>query len=308
MTQSFYSNGKLLITGEYVVLDGALALALPTTLGQHLDVETISEPEIQWISLDENNAIWFEDTFTCESLTSISKTSKNPVSLRLSSLLKIAKQNNPEFLSTNVEERGFKVTTKLDFARDWGLGSSSTLINNIALWANVDPMTLLSHTFGGSGYDIACARHNTPILYQVGDPAKVQEVGFDPSFKNELFFIHRNKKQNSRESISTYKQNKTNSNAIIKKINSITSQLLNAGNRAEFDGLISQHERLIGEVTNQTPIKEDLFPDYKYAIKSLGGWGGDFILATGPKPYVHDYFNSKSYTTILSYSELILNS
>ena len=33
-TQTFYSNGKLLITGEYVVLDGAKALALPTKFGQ----------------------------------------------------------------------------------------------------------------------------------------------------------------------------------------------------------------------------------------------------------------------------------
>jgi len=31
---SFYSNGKLLITGEYLVLDGAKALALPTKYGQ----------------------------------------------------------------------------------------------------------------------------------------------------------------------------------------------------------------------------------------------------------------------------------
>ena len=38
-TQTFYSNGKLLITGEYVVLDGAKALALPTKFGQSLVVK-----------------------------------------------------------------------------------------------------------------------------------------------------------------------------------------------------------------------------------------------------------------------------
>ena len=36
MKKTFYSNGKLLITGEYVVLDGAKALALPTKYGQNL--------------------------------------------------------------------------------------------------------------------------------------------------------------------------------------------------------------------------------------------------------------------------------
>ena len=34
----FYSNGKLLITGEYFVLNGALSLALPTVYGQHLEI------------------------------------------------------------------------------------------------------------------------------------------------------------------------------------------------------------------------------------------------------------------------------
>jgi len=37
--ETYRSNGKLLLTGEYVVLDGALSLALPTTLGQRLTVE-----------------------------------------------------------------------------------------------------------------------------------------------------------------------------------------------------------------------------------------------------------------------------
>ena len=35
--------------------------------------------------------------------------------------------------------------------------TSSTLIANLAKWSNVDPYILLSETFGGSGYDIACA-------------------------------------------------------------------------------------------------------------------------------------------------------
>ena len=37
-------------------------------------------------------------------------------------------------------KNGFKVTTKLDFPKNWGLGTSSTLINNIAQWAQVDAL------------------------------------------------------------------------------------------------------------------------------------------------------------------------
>lgn len=304
MTQSFYSNGKLLITGEYVVLDSANALALPTKLGQHLDIEPIAESKIIWTSLDHTGHIWFKDTFNLNTLLSNSKNAKNPISTQLTTLLKAAKRENPNFLNS---ENGFKVTTRLEFPGDWGLGSSSTLINNLALWANVNPMTLLLQSFGGSGYDIACARHNTPIIYKMGPPPITKEVMFNPCFKDELFFVHRNKKQNSRDSISTYSQNKTNTSVIIDKIDAITAKLLKVNNRLDFELLITEHESLIGEITNQTPIKVELFPDYKYAIKSLGGWGGDFILVTGNKEYVFNYFNNKNYTTIIPYSDLILN-
>ena len=69
---------------------------------------------------------------------------------------------NPEFLQS---EQGFLVKTNLTFPRDWGLGTSSTLINNIAQWAKVDAFQLLWNSFSGSGYDIANAQYNTPILY-----------------------------------------------------------------------------------------------------------------------------------------------
>src|SRR5680860_249695 len=63
MTRSFYSNGKLLLTGEYAVLDGALSLAVPTRYGQSLSVEEIGSSQLQWKSWDKNRKIWFEGTF-----------------------------------------------------------------------------------------------------------------------------------------------------------------------------------------------------------------------------------------------------
>ena len=55
--QTFYSNGKLLITGEYVVLDGALSLALPTKFGQSLIIESINDQKLVWKSFDEKEEI-----------------------------------------------------------------------------------------------------------------------------------------------------------------------------------------------------------------------------------------------------------
>jgi len=52
-------------------------------------------------------------------------------------------------------------------------------------------------------------------------------------------------------------------------------------------------------------VKERLFPDYFGTLKSLGAWGGDFILATGTKETPR-YFKNKGFETILTYSEMIL--
>ena len=45
-----YSNGKLLISGEYVILDGALSLAVPTLFGQYLEILENDSKYIIWTS------------------------------------------------------------------------------------------------------------------------------------------------------------------------------------------------------------------------------------------------------------------
>ena len=62
--QPYYSNGKLLLTGEYVVLDGAKALAVPTKFGQLLNIKQGTNKQFKWTSLDFDATIWFEDTIT----------------------------------------------------------------------------------------------------------------------------------------------------------------------------------------------------------------------------------------------------
>ena len=61
-------NGKLLITGEYLVLDGALALALPVSFGQKLEFTYHKEPTdtLRWKSLDHNGMEWVNKTY-CKS-------------------------------------------------------------------------------------------------------------------------------------------------------------------------------------------------------------------------------------------------
>jgi len=307
----FYSNGKLLLTGEYVVLDGALSLALPTNYGQSLTVEIIDEPKIIWQSFDENDAIWFESKFDLKNNGILKPIqNSNQESERLYKILKAAKQLKPSFL---ISDPGYHIKTKLDFSINWGLGTSSTLINNIANWANVDAYKLLELTFGGSGYDIACAQHDKAITYKLEKPFDcalvdkriVKEVHFNPEFNENLYFVYLNKKQNSREGIAHYKANALNNPQVISEISDITLKLIDCTNLNEFESLINLHEEIISKTINQKTVKDLLFKDFKGSIKSLGAWGGDFVIVTSidnPRAY----FESKGFNTVITYSKMIL--
>ncbi|MCG7501372.1 MULTISPECIES: GYDIA family GHMP kinase [Tenacibaculum] len=305
-----YSNGKLLLTGEYVVLDGATSLAVPTKFGQDLIVEPIKESQLIWGSFTHTGECWFEASFDLPKLRLTSATfnsdkegSAEFIAETLRDILQEAKRLNPEFLTT---ENGFVVKTNLTFPQNWGLGSSSTLINNIATWANVNPFTLLWNAFSGSGYDIACAKHNTPILYKLEEKQPhIQEVNFNPHFSEELFFVHLNQKQNSREGIAHYKKHKEEAKILIPEIDNLTQEFLKANTSKDLEKIIIEHEQIISSIIKQDTVKQRLFSDYFGEVKSLGAWGGDFILVTGNEDTT-SYFQQKGFNTILTYKEMIL--
>ena len=302
MQKEFYSNGKLLLSGEYAILDGALGLAVPTKFGQSLQVKPTETGHLVWESRDENDKVWFQARFSPKDLCCITSTDRD-ASHTLEKLLAEAKKQNPGFLSG---ETGLKVQTSLSFPREWGLGTSSTLINNIAQWAQVDAYQLLWNAFGGSGYDIACAQYNGPILYQVKNgKVEVEEVDFSPPFKDNLFFIYLNKKQSSKEAIAAYRNENFDKKALISKITQITRDMVMAQDISEFTTLVEKHETLLSEILKIQPIKPKLFPDYPGFVKSLGAWGGDFVLASGESD-ASDYFKSKGYHTLISYKDMVL--
>lgn len=303
--KTFHSNGKLLITAEYLVLDGALTLALPTKKGQSLSVETSAEKGLHWISLDENKNRWFEANIDLNQLKyGFSEANLHEPKARLLQILAAAQDLNPLFLAENDQ---IQVKTELDFPRDWGLGSSSTLINNIANWAEVNAFDLLAKTFGGSGYDIACAQHNKPIFYHLKDEKPVvEEVDFAPGFSENIFFIHLNQKQNTRDAVKRYRnQPLLKLQEKITEISQLTRSILQAITLVEFERLITRHEAILSGLLHIPPVKSRLFPDFKGSIKSLGGWGGDFILVTGSQQDMQ-YFKDKGFTMIIPYKTMIL--
>jgi mevalonate kinase len=300
----YYSNGKLLLTGEYLILDGAKGLAVPSQYGQSLEVTPTETETIYWTGIDADGCIWYEDELSFETI--INKTITRETGDTRSTLIELlhfCSLNNTAFLS---QGKGYKLTTRLTFPRKWGLGTSSTLVNNLAQWLDVNPYRLLAETFGGSGYDIACAQHNQPILFHLkNEIAQVENIVFDPLFKDSLYFIYLNHKQSSKTAIQSYMNHRGRIDKIIPKINLLTKQFLRATSLDEFSNVMLEHEAIMSEVLEMKTVQEALFMDFKGTLKSLGAWGGDFILCASDTP-PHDYFFKKGYETIISYHDMVI--
>lgn len=301
MNQKFYSSGKLMITGEYLVLNGALSLAVPTKFGQTMQVTDISgSGSIYWQAKDQLGNIWFETSFSYldRKLRSISE---DPQVQVLKKILEEAMQLNKAFLN---DKGSIKILTELEFPREWGLGSSSTLISNIAMWAGVDPLQLFQNSLTGSGYDVAVAIEQKPVLYNlISEKPEWQVIPFDPEFKDALFFVYLGNKQLSSKEIERYRLLSKPDVKSIHHITEISKALIQTTQLDVFEGLLTEHEDIVSEVLGGATIKQRLFPDYKGCIKSLGAWGGDFILVCGKQGRA--YFSAKGYSVIIPWKDMV---
>lgn len=306
MKKTFRANGKLLLTGEYFVLDGALALALPTKLGQSLEVmdnEMLSD--LQMTSFDKFEKPWFMGSYALPDLSQLTA-NNDKVGKRFSQILQAARDLNPDFLNTF---DGKLAMTRLEFPRNWGLGTSSTLIYTIAKWAEIDPFTLLKKTFGGSGYDIACAGADGPINFaKNGDSQHFVAAPFDPPFKENLYFVFLEKKQNSREGIARYRAKVNEDSPLIGDMHGLSYAIGRSQKLTDFNKYLVEHEKLVAKTLELERAKDLYFKDFWGEVKSLGAWGGDFVLATSERSEAETraYFLEKGFPIFLKYEELIL--
>lgn len=304
---TYRAHGKLLLTAEYFVLDGAQALALPTRLGQSLRVSPLQEQKghLYWESKSPDGQVWFKATIDLRQLDCL-ETNAPAISDRLRQILQAIRHLHPGFLPPG---QSLRVVTLLEFPREWGLGTSSTLIATFAQWAGVDPYALLQATFGGSGYDIACANAQGPIFYQ-NLPAgpRVTNSHFHPDFHHQLFFTYLGQKQNSREGIAHYRNRNQDKAPFIQQITALSQAIAASKTLAEFAQLLEQHEAIVGDFIQLRPLKEERFSDYWGAVKSLGAWGGDFALLTSDRSAkeTRAYCNEKGLEVFYAYKDLIL--
>ena len=121
--KKFHAHGKLLITGEYLVLKGAMALAVPLNKGQTLSVETTSKSGLKWRA-ETLNGLWFEAKFDNE--LKLLETTDNKKAETLQLMLQKSIGQDP---SIQVKLNHSSVNTMLEFDPSWGWGSSSTLLH-----------------------------------------------------------------------------------------------------------------------------------------------------------------------------------
>ncbi|MCT3815627.1 30S ribosomal protein S6 [Elizabethkingia anophelis] len=282
-------------------MDGAKALAIPTKPGQDLSAEKIDDHRslIYWETYREGK-LWLKTCIDYKNLfvTETNIANASAFILKIFSTLKDMRSESLE------ADYSYILKSNVQFPENFGLGSSSTLMNNIANWGNVDAFALNDIALGGSGYDIAVAKAGAPIIYIRNRGNKtVETVNYSPSFKDQLLFVHLNKKQDSREGITMYKQMEK-SQDLIHYFSKLTDEILISGNLENFSLIMEDHEKTMSNFLKIPTVKEKYFKNAPSFFKSLGAWGGDFILTTKFCDY-ENYFLHNGFPNFFSYDELI---
>ncbi|MFB6318980.1 GYDIA family GHMP kinase [Saccharicrinis sp. FJH54] len=300
-----YSKGKLMLAGEYLVLAGSKSLSVPLKAGQKLTISFNADGphEVLWKTFEgESQPIEF--SFPIED---IDQQKYKPEGDRgyLLRILRSARRINRTFLA----ERGLYVAeSEFDPGLKPGLGQSSSLISNIAFWADVDVYRLNRLMSKGSGYDLATARAESAITFVKQCPSPdIESVSLKPEILDKLFLVHLNKKESSEKSISLYLKLLMTKKKAVASMNTIIEEMVNAGSVSVFGKLMDQHDKLLAGVLRRKTVKDLYFKDFKGFVKSSGAWGGDYILALTEEneKWVKDYFTEKGYKQVLKLNELI---
>lgn len=264
-----------------------------------------SGAELHWITKDQNKEKWFECKLSLIDF-SIEKTTDEEKAIFIQTLIKSAAELNSDFLS---QWKKYRVTAQLEFDPDWGWGTSSTLITNIAHWAELSPFELFFETQTGSGYDIAAAMSSGPIMYQKNDN-ELSFEGFDADLEllDRIYVFYQGQKSNSAKAVSSWKKQKKWKAKDIEHISEMAEKIGSGCSISEAVEVFREHENLLSKLLNQSPLQEN-HPGYEEGvIKSLGAWGGDFAMALHHDPdFTEKYLKEKNIDPFFRLSDIILS-
>lgn len=300
--KEYYAHGKLLLTAEYFVLHGAKAIALPLQYGQRMDVTKGRQDGILSWKAFMQEGLWFSCDFRLPDFE-IVNSSDPEKAIILQDVFRAILQMNPA-----VElGHSLDVHTRIDFHNQWGLGSSSTLIANLANWAGVDAFRLNEMIFNGSGFDIACATADGPIFYRRNELP--EPVILNYPFLDNLYFIYSGSKKSTRNEVRRFLNGGFIPKQEIEQMDFLSEQIAWAGKLDDFQKLIDEHEKLVSALLHVPTVKSSYFNDFDGEVKSLGAWGGDFYLVatTLEDRDVLHYFKEKGLRVVFPWKELVLN-
>lgn len=300
----FSSRGKLLLSGEYLILKGAKALAVPLIKGQELEVKQSGPPNtLKWISR-EYGKTWFSASFALPFFETVESTSESIASNLRKQLSTIA-GTNQKFLESL---SGSEVITDLQFKREWGFGSSSTLLSNLAAWAGQDPYLLNNMLTQGSGYDVVAARQEGPFFFnRHKDLYQIEEIDLHPELTRGLYFVYLGKKEATAKNVAQFLSDKKSYRVAVKQISDLSLHMGKATNLEDFGYYMKEHEQIVASVLRKPMLKEGLFRDLAGEAKSLGAWGGDFAMVTwnDSQEELKTYLLSKKLDTFFSFKKLV---
>lgn len=284
---------------------GARALAVPLKPGQQMKVGLTEERgRIRWSAKVLGND-WFQAVLTLPDLE-ILHTNDRPVARNLAKVLKVCARMKPDYFRGDL---GYAIESRLEFDIRWGLGSSSSLVSNLAWWLDLDPFDLYRKLYSGSGYDVLTARAKKPVLFQLlHNKPDVREVDFYPPFRDSLFFVYLGEKSDSQESVGKFKTDAVFGGKEIAEVSEITDRMTFCTEIRDFIRLMAWHEEILSAILLRPPVGKSRFEDFPGGVKSLGAWGGDFVMvASGhPESVVRAYFQSKGLEVIFRYADLVL--
>ncbi|MFM9060850.1 MAG: hypothetical protein ACKOQP_04195 [Bacteroidota bacterium] len=310
--------GKILLSGEYLVLDGATALGLVSRLGQSITVQRADDTQpgtLEWTALDHQGMPWLWADFILESghRHGTGDSSNHPEKKRLLHWLQAAEdlaravKTPGQHTSPDHDAYGLRVTTRLDFPRRWGLGSSSTLLALLAGWKGVDARELYSRVQNGSGYDLEIALQGQSILYQK-ERRVVRAVEFRPPAGSLLRLVDPGSKQVSSLEVSRYRNldQERRKNAV-PRVSQISEALAECPPIQTMLDLFSEHDILLEKVLGQPCLHALQGHGFPGRLKSLGAWGGDLFLAASDQPQkALEWLDNQSYWTSYPLEDIVL--
>jgi mevalonate kinase len=298
------AHGKLLISGEYMVMYGSQALAVPLKKGQRLQkIRSEDRTLFSWNAYRDDDP-WFRACFNPSTLGVVTTTDQKKARY-LQNMLKACIELDPSFQG---ELFDWDVETILDFSPEWGLGSSSSLTALVAEWADINPLDLHFMISEGSGYDVACAITDSAIIYSLlDDGPHYQPVHFNPPFADRLYFVWLGSKQETADHLAEMAGKLNPDLEMIETFSTLTRGMIEAGELYDFRILMEEHESKVSELIRRDRVSETRFPGLLGSVKSLGAWGGDFVMIASEQDTeaLYNYLDNLGFTHRFRYKDLV---